>query len=189
MEKLFGILISENPSHLIKENENYIFSLIPSLKLCKGFEQHNHWHIYDVYEHILRVIDGVSNSLVLRLAALFHDVGKPYTYTEDENGVGHFYNHWKKSQEIFLDFSEKYHLEKELSEKVSKLVFYHDLQFDKLSEKEIEVILDKFDESEIRMLFDLKQSDLLAQNPEFHYLLENYKLQEEQLLKRKVKMK
>lgn len=187
MEMLFDILISERPSQLIKENEDYIFSLIPSLQLCKGFEQHNHWHTYDVYEHILHVIDGVSNNLILRLAALFHDAGKSYTYTEDENKIGHFYNHWEKSQEIFLEFAEKYHLGKELSEKVSKLIFYHDLQFDKLSEKEIEEVLDKFDESEIRMLFELKQSDLLAQNPEFHYLLKKYKLQEEQLLKQKLK--
>lgn len=187
MERLFDILISEKPSLLIKENEEYIFSLVPSLQFCKGFEQNSHWHIYDVYEHILHVIDGVSNNLIIRLTALFHDVGKPYTYTEDENGVGHFYNHWKKSQEIFLEFTEKYHLEKELSERVSKLIFYHDLQFDKLSEKEIEEVLDKFDESEICMLFELKQSDLLAQNPEFHYLLDRYRLQKKQLLKQKLK--
>ncbi len=187
MERLFDILISEKPSLLIKENEEYIFSLVPSLQFCKGFEQNNHWHIYDVYEHILHVIDGVSNNLIIRLTALFHDVGKPYTYTEDENGIGHFYNHWKKSQEIFLEFAEKYHLEKELSERVAKLIFYHDLQFDKLSEKEIEEVLDKFDESEICMLFELKQSDLLAQNPEFHYLLDRYRLQKKQLLKQKLK--
>ena len=64
-------------------------------------EQKNIWHVYDVYEHILHVIDGVPNNITLRLAALFHDIGKPFVYKEDENGVGHFYGHWNKSKEIF----------------------------------------------------------------------------------------
>ena len=184
MEILFEILMSEKPSVLIREREDHIFSLIPSLQLCKGFKQNNHWHIYDVYDNILHVVDGVPNVLILRLAALFHDVGKPFTYTEDENGVGHFYNHWKKSQEIFLEFSKKYNLEEELNEKVSKLIFYHDLQFEKLSENELEEILAQFDKSEIDMLFALKSSDLLAQNPEFHYLLDSYELEKERVLKK-----
>ena len=95
LKLLFNILLSKEPSRLIKENEEYIFSIIPELKNTKGFNQNNLWHIYDVYEHILHVIDGVPGDLTLRLVALFHDIGKPFTYTVDENNVGHFYNHWK----------------------------------------------------------------------------------------------
>lgn len=90
---LIEILISDDVYNGLKQNKEAIFLLIPELKICNGFNQNNKWHIYDVFEHILHVVSGVNNNLCLRLAALFHDIGKPQTYTEDENGVGHFYNH------------------------------------------------------------------------------------------------
>ena len=72
VNKLYEILMDDKPSILIKENEDYFFSLIPELKVCKGFNQNNPWHIYDVYEHILHVVDETPKDLSLRLVALFH---------------------------------------------------------------------------------------------------------------------
>lgn len=120
LDFLINILLSDEPSKNIKFNEKQIFEMIPELSACKNFNQNNIWHIYDVYDHILHVVDGVPNSLALRMAALFHDIGKPFVYIEDENGIGHFYDHWNKSNEIFLnfisqsdykDFKEKYMLQ------------------------------------------------------------------------------
>ena len=65
-EKLFDILLSNNPSILIRENEDYIFNIIPELRKSKGFNQNNPWHIYDVYDHILHVIDGVKENIILK---------------------------------------------------------------------------------------------------------------------------
>jgi tRNA nucleotidyltransferase (CCA-adding enzyme) len=49
----------------------------PELVDMKGCVQNRH-HRYDVWEHTLRTVDGITNkSLQLRLAALLHDVGKP----------------------------------------------------------------------------------------------------------------
>lgn len=87
---LIDILLQDKPSESIRDSENYIFKIIPELSLCKNFEQNSIWHVYDVYEHILKVIDGVDSNLVLRMAALFHDIGKPFVYDEDQNGIGHF---------------------------------------------------------------------------------------------------
>lgn len=178
MNKLYQIILSEKPSVLIKENEDYIFSLIPDLKKCKGFKQNNPWHIYDVYEHILHVIDGVPNNLNVRLAALFHDVGKPNTYTQDENGIGHFYGHWEKSVEIFNSFAEKYSLDDELKRSVANLIFYHDFNFEKVNQDILKKIKENFSLEEIELLFALKRSDLLAQTSQYHNLLENYDKQE-----------
>ena len=95
LDFLINILLSDKPSKNIKFNEKQIFEMIPESSACKNFNQNNIWHIYDVYDHILHVVDGVPNSLALRMAALFHDIGKPFVYTEDENEIGHFYDHWK----------------------------------------------------------------------------------------------
>ena len=181
---LFEILLGENPSVAIKENEEYVFSLIPDLVKCKGFEQNNDWHIYDVYEHILKVVDGVSSNLAIRLAALFHDVGKPYVYVKDEKGVGHFYDHWNKSKEIFMSFAKKYNLSDDLVKTVSKLILYHDFDFQNISDAVKDIVLNSFTIEEIKMLFELKESDLLAQNAQFHHLLDNYKKQKSKLLYR-----
>lgn len=182
LKKLFDILLTEKPSNFIKKNEDYIFSIIPELKKAKGFNQNNPWHIYDVYEHILCVVDGVPQNIVLRLVALFHDIGKPYTYTEDENNIGHFYNHWIKSCEIFLNFLKKYELSDELTSLIKKLIYYHDINISKLNEDKLDEFLNKFDVGEINMLYIIKKSDLLAQSPEYHYLLNEYDLQRKNIM-------
>lgn len=182
MDKLYQIILSEKPSILIKENEDYIFSLIPDLKKCKGFNQNNPWHVYDVYEHILHVIDGVPNNLILRLVALFHDVGKPDTYTQDEKGIGHFYGHWVKSTDIFKAFAEQYSLDEELKRSVANLIFYHDISFENVDQDTLDKIRDTFSEKEIELLFTLKRSDLLAQAPQYHNLLGKYNEQEKSLM-------
>ncbi len=182
IEKLYNILLSDKPSDNILASEKEIFLLIPELENCKGFNQNNEWHIYDVYEHILHVIDNVPSNLNLRLAALFHDIGKPLTYTQDEKGIGHFYGHWEKSKEIFDSFANSHNIDKSLSNLVSNLIYYHDVNISKLSDKELNALYDKFGIEGIKMLYELKKADLLAQNNKYHYLLEDYKNQKEKIL-------
>lgn len=67
--------------------------IIPELMDCVGFEQHNPHHNMDVYQHIAEVVENTPRDLVLRLAALFHDLGKPQSFTVDEDGIGHFFGH------------------------------------------------------------------------------------------------
>lgn len=134
---LMNILTQDKPSELIRNNEEEIFKIIPELSICKNFNQNNIWHIYDVYEHILHVIDGVPNNINLRIAALFHDIGKPFVYKEDELGVGHFYAHWIKSKEIFDNFAEKYNIDKSTKEIISNLILYHDLNIEKITDEEL----------------------------------------------------
>ena len=49
------------------------------------------------FGHIRNTVKNVPPKLTLRLAALFHDAGKPKTKTT-ENGVDHFYGHAKESE-------------------------------------------------------------------------------------------
>lgn len=179
---LIDIILEDKPSESIRKNEDEVFKMIPELSLCKNFNQKNEWHIYDVYEHILHVVDGVPNNLILRMAALFHDIGKPFVYKEDEAGVGHFYGHWNKSKEIFDKFSEKYNLDGDLRRKISNLILYHDLNIDRISEEEFNKLINVFDEDGIIMLFELKRSDLHAQNVNFHYMLDDYERQKVRVL-------
>ena len=178
---LLKILLEKDVYNEIKEQEIKIFKLIPELKLCKGFNQNNKWHIYDVYEHILHVVSKTEENIYLRLAALFHDIAKPKTYTEDESGIGHFYNHWNESVKIFKKYQDKFNLSEEEILLITNLIFYHDINIEKLSIEELTKMINYLGPENIKLLFSLKKADLLAQNPEYHHLLENIKQQEEKI--------
>jgi poly(A) polymerase len=55
---------------------------------CNGVAQTG-FHTHDVYGHTLLTVERVPADLVLRLSALFHDVGKPSTATADGAFPGH----------------------------------------------------------------------------------------------------
>lgn len=117
------------------------------------------------------------------MSALFHDIGKPLTYTQDNNGIGHFYGHWNKSIEIFNKYQDKFGLSNEEMLLITNLIFYHDINIDKMSELELDYMITKFGLSGIELLFSLKRADLLAQAPEFHNLLVNINNQEQNITK------
>ena len=167
------ILLSDKPSDILKNKEKELFSLIPELEKCKGFDQNNDWHIYDVYEHIMHVIDGTPKDISIRYAALFHDIGKPYSYKEDENGIGHFYGHWEISKKIFDSFISKYNINCNTN-LISNLIWYHDKSILKEDKDEL---INIFGIDGLKLLFDLKKADHLAQNPIYYYYLD--KIEEE----------
>lgn len=182
-EELYNALLSPKPSSILKNREKELFCLIPELEKCKGFEQNSDWHIYDVYEHILHVIDNTSSNLVLRLAALFHDVGKPLSYVEDEKGNGHFYGHWEVSQRIFNEFASNHNIDINIRNRVSELIYYHDINLSKINNGKLKELIDEFDNEDIMLLFELKIADLLAQNKKYDYMLDEYEIQKKQLIK------
>ena len=185
IKELYELLLSDKPSCILKSKERELFCLIPELEKCKGFNQNSDWHIYDVYEHILHVIDNVSTNLVIRLAALFHDIGKPFSYTEDKNGIGHFYGHWEVSQKLFVEFANKYNIDVSIRDRVSQLIYYHDINLSKLDSTELKEIIDNFNNEGIIQLFELKRADLLAQNEKYKYILTEYDVQKKKILKLK----
>ena len=165
---IIDILKSSNSSELIKWNKEEVFRVIPELRICDGFNQKNDYHIYDVLEHTLVVLDNVSDSYLLKIAALFHDIGKPNCFTLDENGIGHFFGHWDESAEIFDKYKDMFRLSDEDYKYVRNLIQYHDLR--PVSEN-----MPKFKElfgNRVNGLLLLKKADILAQNPKYNSSLE-----------------
>lgn len=66
----------------------------PELAAMHGVTQ-NIYHIYDVWEHSLKTLELIpaESGMILRLAALLHDLGKVETRTTDDQAAVHFYRH------------------------------------------------------------------------------------------------
>lgn len=146
--------------------EKSFFEIIPELKECNGFNQHNDYHIYDVYTHTINVVKNAPKNIYIRLASIFHDIGKPRAFKLDENQVGHFLGHANISNDIFKSFADKYKLDNKTKKIVSDLVLYHE---DDLSSKNNKIynFYKKFNMNRIEMLFDLKRADIMSQNQKY----------------------
>ena len=165
-EELKKIIVSDNADKYMDEYREIFFEIIPELKECNGFNQHNDYHIYDVYTHTINVVKNAPKNIYIRLASIFHDIGKPRAFKLDENQVGHFLGHANISNDIFKDFADKYKLDNKTKKIVSDLVLYHE---DDLSSKNNKIynFYKKFNMNRIEMLFDLKRADVMSQNQKY----------------------
>lgn len=166
------ILLSDQPSSDIRrimEEDLYLGFGLEILGECRGFNQNNPYHDKDVFEHTMSVLDHVEPKLELRLAALFHDIGKPNTYTEDENGVGHFYLHHKESARICREIMNKLAYSEEEIEYVSELVYWHMIKHNTLKVKTIRKFIKNVGQDKLEDLFKLQIADISGGKPPHDY--------------------
>ncbi len=123
-EELCKLLPLVNAEDLLRFSP-VLAAAIPELEPCIGFQQHNPHHIHDVYGHTACVVATVASDPVLRWAALLHDVGKPATFTLDENGRGHFYGHAKESARMADGILRRLKAPTAFRERVVLLISHH----------------------------------------------------------------
>lgn len=73
------ILLSERPSKYLRlmARLGILKIIIPELDSCIGVRQDYRFHKWDVFKHCIYTTDSTPVDLVLRLAGLLHDIGKP----------------------------------------------------------------------------------------------------------------
>ncbi|HMJ38945.1 MAG TPA: HD domain-containing protein [Verrucomicrobiae bacterium] len=89
-DELRRMLTSERPQLALEllDASGLLEVILPEVAACKGVAQSG-YHTHDVYGHTLLTVERVPADLVVRMAALFHDVGKPSTATPDGAFTGH----------------------------------------------------------------------------------------------------
>jgi len=138
-----------------------VAEFLPELAPCVGFDQKNSHHCYDVYTHSVMATDAAPPLLSVRLAALLHDVGKPDVFSLDEDGVGHFYGHPKRSAKLADEALARLRVSNELREQVVLLVERHDLPV--LPERAwVGRWLSRLGEETFFLLLSLKRADRAA---------------------------
>jgi putative nucleotidyltransferase with HDIG domain len=101
--------------------------IVPELREGIGCEQGG-VHIYDVFEHLLQALGHAAGKdwpLSIRLAALFHDIGKPRTRRPGSKKAYTFYGHEVVGGRMAAKIMERLKYPRELSDLVVKLVRYH----------------------------------------------------------------
>ena len=133
-DELTKIIMSPNPRvgiEILVETglAEYVLPEIPKLKL----EIDEHHHHKDVYEHTLKVLDQAialedrlgGPNLVIRLAALLHDIGKPKTRELIDGGGVSFHHHEVVGARMAKERLKKLRFSNEIVDDVSSLVFLH----------------------------------------------------------------
>lgn len=99
---------------------NHFLPELPALAM----EQDPHQRHKDVLGHTLAVVDKTTPELVLRLAALFHDIGKPDTRQFGKDGVS-FHHHEVVGARMTRRRMKALRYPKDTIDDVSRLVFLH----------------------------------------------------------------
>ncbi len=173
-DELNRLILSDKPSFGIEllRQSSVLDILIPELKDCYG-EQQNEYHLHDVYYHLLYSCDAAPKNIILRLAALFHDIGKPISLMEcRKKGLKEnvFYNHEIHSEKIAKNFLTEYRYSKYEIQTITKLVKYHMFHYTtSWTEGAVKRFISRVGEDLIPMLFALRVADRIGNGKNFGY--------------------
>ena len=150
---------AERPSigfELLREVDclNYV---LPELMEGWRVEQ-NEFHRYTVYYHSLACMDAAPRDLTIRLAALFHDVGKPRT----KDGP-HFYRHEQVGEEMARSALSRLRFPNDLVDRVCHMVAQHMYRADDaLTDAAIRRFIRRVGPDRIDEMFQLRHADVVA---------------------------
>ncbi|MDR0637309.1 MAG: HD domain-containing protein [Spirochaetaceae bacterium] len=100
---------------------------LPELAACRGVEQKGR-HLFDVFGHSLHALEYAAihgYPHPVRLAALFHDIGKPETAAKDSIGIWTFYQHERHSAQMTEALMRRLRYPNTLTAQVVRLVKEH----------------------------------------------------------------
>ena len=141
---LIELLKSANSVEEIDVHRDDITLLIPKVRIMFDFNQQNHAHQYDLWNHCHHTVINLPRNLedgMLYLAALLHDIGKPDTQcksTREDDTNMHYYGHPERSMEIVRDEVMPYLLdmgEEILFSDIKRLIYYVEYHDDRVSVK------------------------------------------------------
>lgn len=138
--------------------------VLPGLSRLAGLEMHNPAHAYDVLTHTAKAVSFGPSDPYLRLALLLHDFGKPGCYSEDADGVGHFFGHAERSAALAEELLPSLRLPRRERERIVRLIRAHQFRFSREPVK-LQLLLARFGEQDLLDLLRLRAADVGALRP------------------------
>ena len=138
--------------------------IAPELLESVGFAQ-NRWHAFDVWRHTLACVDFAPDDLVIRLAALFHDVAKPRSAGPGHGPGEHtFYNHEHLGGDLTVELLTRLRFpRKDVIDRVAHLVREHNWHYlPEWTDATVRRTIARVGKDELGPLWQLRRADLRA---------------------------
>jgi tRNA nucleotidyltransferase (CCA-adding enzyme) len=189
------IILSDQPAVGIEMLQRFglLKYFIPEFEEGIGCEQLGE-HVFDVYQHLLHALQQAADkkwSLEIRLAALFHDIGKPKTRRYDATKAGGkgkytFYGHEVVGARMTAKIMERMKFPKKISDLVVTLVrqhmFFSDTEAITLSA--VRRVVAKVGKENIWILMNVRECDRVGmKKKEAPYRLRKYHAMIEEVLR------
>lgn len=158
-----------NPHHIYTVGEH----CIRSVEIMNSFFglSSGKWDETIIPDEVQRTAENLAQKMsrkqhdILVLTMLLHDIAKPVVMTKDEDGVGHFYGHPQKSEEMARNIMKRLTFDNETVSTVRKLIRFHDYRMEGRC-RPLRHAVSKIGVDIMPMLFLVQYADILAQNPD-----------------------
>ena len=150
---------------LLLEDTGLLKYIVPELREGIGVEQNLH-HIYTVWEHNARALKYTVEkkySLSVRLASLFHDIGKPRT-KRGEGKYSTFYGHDVVGARMVAKITDRLKFPNVMADKIIKLVRYHMFFYNvgEVTESSVRRLLVNVGKENIEDLLKVREADRIG---------------------------
>ncbi|MDR1248494.1 MAG: CCA tRNA nucleotidyltransferase [Treponema sp.] len=166
-DELDKIAMSPRPSVALRlmEQCGLLGLLLPELASCRGVEQKG-FHRFDVLDHSLLACDDAArleSPLHVRMAALFHDIGKPETRSLDDSGVWTFYRHEKVSARLARNIGERLRYPNALVSRMVHLIEEHMFHYEAAwTDAAVRRLIIRVGEENLEDMYALRRADAYA---------------------------
>lgn len=163
--ELCKLLLGRGCVQTMREYPDVLCRFWPELRPLIEMEQNNPWHSFGGWEHTLHALDSAPDNLVIRLAVLLHDIGKPSCKTTDANGIDHFCGHPVAGARLADAMLRALKFDNATRERVVTLIENHDAELVP-TEKSVRRWLHRLGPEVFLQLLDVKRADNMGQNYE-----------------------
>ena len=178
-DEIDKILSSSVPSQgfRLMEITGLLELFLGELAACRNIDQKG-FHHFDVLDHSLLACDYTAKnnfSHELRLAALFHDIGKPSVRKMDEeSGVWTFYRHEEVSADMCRSIFTRMKYPNAIIDKTCHLVKEHMFMYtDNWSDSAVRRFIARVGEEHLDDIYRLRRADIFGfsgKNPDYRSL-------------------
>jgi tRNA nucleotidyltransferase/poly(A) polymerase len=175
MGELSKLLLGAEPARALRlaRDTGVLVNMLPEFERAVGFEQESRYHDLTVDEHAFMVVQAAADlgySLAVRLAAVFHDLGKPHVAWRGDDGRLHYYakagrtqhSHEQVGAQLASAALHRLRYPNALTDRVVRIVRHHMFQVGKGDDLRARRFLAKHGDELAFELVDHKHADYLA---------------------------
>jgi tRNA nucleotidyltransferase (CCA-adding enzyme) len=177
--ELSKLLLGAQPAKALRlaRDTGVLVQMLPEFERAIGFDQESRYHDLTVDEHTFAVVQAAADRgyvLPVRLAALFHDLGKPHVAWRGTDERLHYYakpgfsdrSHEQVGAELAGVALRRLRYPNALRERVCRIVRHHMFQVGKGDDLRARRFLARYGDELAFQLVDHKEADFLGKRGE-----------------------